>query len=78
LGAHGDEAEPVGRRDRAVLELLYGAGIRVSELCGLDIDDLDRDRRTLRVTGKGAKERVVPYGLPAARALEDYLVRGRP
>jgi site-specific recombinase XerD len=65
-------------RDRAVLELLYATGIRVSELCGLDVDDLDQERRTVRVFGKGAKERVVPMGVPAARAIEDWLRRGRP
>ncbi len=65
-------------RDSAVLELLYGGGLRVSELCGLNLGDLDGDRRTARVLGKGAKERVVPYGGGAARALDAYLVRGRP
>lgn len=72
------EGDPVALRDHAVLELLYGAAVRVSELCGLDVDDLDRERRTLRVLGKGSKERVVPFGLPALRAVEAYLVRGRP
>jgi integrase/recombinase XerC len=75
--AAASEGDPVALRDHAVLELLYGSGIRVSELCGLDIDDLDRDRRTARVLGKGSKERVVPYGAPAARAVDAYLVRGR-
>jgi integrase/recombinase XerC len=73
--ATGDARE---LRDHAVLELLYGAGIRVSELCGLDIDSVDRGRATVRVVGKGSKERVVPFGAPAARALDAYLVRGRP
>jgi len=77
-GAPAEPPDPVATRDRAVLELLYGAAVRVSELCGLDLDDVDRGRRTLRVTGKGAKERVVPYGAPAERALDDYLLRGRP
>lgn len=72
------EGDPLALRDHAVLELLYGAAVRVSELCGLDLDDVDRDRRTLRVLGKGSKERVVPFGLPALRAVEAYLVRGRP
>ncbi|MFG6401650.1 MULTISPECIES: tyrosine recombinase XerC [unclassified Microbacterium] len=72
------DGDPLALRDHAVLELLYGAGVRVSELCGLDVHDLDRDRRTARVLGKGAKERVVPYGAPAAAAVEAYLVRGRP
>jgi len=57
---------------------LYAAALRVSELCGIAVDDLEPERRTVRVLGKGAKERIVPYGLPAARALDAYLVRGRP
>ncbi|MCW2829813.1 MAG: recombinase XerC [Aeromicrobium sp.] len=67
-----------GLRDLAMLELLYATGIRVGELCGLDIDDLDRGRRVVRVLGKGRKERSVPYGLPASDALELWLDRGRP
>ncbi|RBY77506.1 recombinase XerC [Blastococcus sp. TF02-09] len=70
--------EPVGLRDAVVLELLYASGIRVSELVGLDVDDLDRGRRVLRVLGKGRKERTVPYGVPAEAALEAWLTRGRP
>lgn len=73
-----ESGEPISVRDRAILELLYGAGIRVSELCGIDVDDLDLDRRTARVLGKGAKERVVPFGAPARTALGDYLSRARP
>jgi integrase/recombinase XerC len=73
-----DDADPVHLRDRAALELLYGTGIRVGELVGLDVDDVDLDRRTVRVLGKGAKERVVPFGVPAARAVLDWLRRGRP
>ena len=61
-----------------MVELLYATGIRVGELAGLDVDDLDPDRRTLRVLGKGNKERTVPYGLPAALAVDDWLRRGRP
>jgi integrase/recombinase XerC len=72
------EGDPIALRDHALLELLYAAGIRVSELCGLDVDDLDLERRTARVLGKGSKERVVPFGGPAAQALEAYLTRARP
>jgi integrase/recombinase XerC len=71
-------ADPVGLRDRLVVELLYATGIRVSELVGLDVDDVDEQRRVLRVLGKGAKERTVPYGLAAQRALTDWLRQGRP
>jgi len=67
-----------GLRDLAMLELLYATGIRVGELVGLDIDDLDRGRRVVRVFGKGRKERSVPYGLPASDALELWLREGRP
>ncbi|PWW23262.1 integrase/recombinase XerC [Geodermatophilus normandii] len=70
--------EPVGLRDAVVLELLYASGIRVSELVGLDVDDVDRGRRLLRVLGKGRKERSVPYGAPAEHALDAWLTRGRP
>jgi integrase/recombinase XerD len=73
-----DQETPVGLRDRALLELLYGAGLRVSELAGLDVDDLDLEGGSVRVFGKGAKERDVPLGRFASRALEAYLRRGRP
>ncbi|MGQ7295505.1 tyrosine recombinase XerC [Quadrisphaera sp. KR29] len=73
-----DDDDPAHLRDRAAAELLYASGIRVSELVGLDVDDVDRERRTLRVLGKGSKERVVPYGQPADRAVGEYLERGRP
>jgi integrase/recombinase XerC len=66
--ADGDEA--LARRDRAILELLYAAGLRVGELVGLDWGDIDRSGRVLRVLGKGGKERMVPFGAPAAAALE--------
>ncbi|MCA2215168.1 tyrosine recombinase XerC [Jidongwangia harbinensis] len=65
-------------RDRAVLEMLYATGVRVSELCGLDLADVDDARRVVRVLGKGAKERAVPYGVPAQRALDEWLRAGRP
>lgn len=73
-----DDAAPTHLRDRAMLELLYASGIRVGELCGLDVDDLDRAARVVRVTGKGDKQRVVPYGVPAAEAIDHWLARGRP
>jgi integrase/recombinase XerC len=73
-----DDHTPIGLRDRLVLELLYATGIRVSELCGLDVADVDQARRVVRVLGKGARERSVPYGVPAQRALDSYLVRSRP
>ncbi|MDY0909525.1 tyrosine recombinase XerC [Microbacterium sp. CFBP9034] len=78
LASAAADGDPLALRDHALLELLYGAAVRVSELCGLDVDDIDHRRRTLRVLGKGSKERVVPFGGAAARALEAYLVRGRP
>lgn len=76
--AAAGSGDPLALRDHAILEVLYGAAIRVSELCGLDRADLDRERRTARVTGKGDKERVVPFGAPAADAIDAWLVRGRP
>jgi integrase/recombinase XerC len=72
-----DDGDPLGLRDVAMLELLYATGIRVGELVRLDVDDIDRGRRTVRVLGKRAKERVVPFGVPAERALVDWLARGR-
>jgi integrase/recombinase XerC len=73
-----DDGGPVGLRDAAMLELLYATGIRVGELCGLDIDDVDRERNVVRVFGKGRKERMVPFGVPAAQAIERWLAAGRP
>lgn len=68
-----DDEDPIHVRDRAVLELLYASGIRVGELVALDVDDLDLAERVVRVMGKGAKERIVPFGLPAAQALREWL-----
>jgi integrase/recombinase XerC len=73
-----DDGSAVGVRDVAILELLYATGIRVGELCGLDVDDVDRERRVVRVLGKGRKERTVPYGVPADRAIGRWLETGRP
>ncbi|MFY1633318.1 tyrosine recombinase XerC [Solwaraspora sp. WMMB335] len=70
--------DPLRLRDRAAVELLYATGIRVSELCGLDLGDVDHGRRLVRVLGKGDRERSVPYGEPADAAVEDWLRRGRP
>jgi len=70
--------EPSGLRDRAILETLYGCGVRVSELTGLDLDDLALDEGFIRVYGKGRKERDVPVGGAALRALTEYLAHGRP
>lgn len=69
---------PIAIRDVAIVELLYATGIRVGELAALDIDDVDRERRVVRVFGKGRKERTAPYGVPADQALERWLSRGRP
>lgn len=76
LGA--EQGDPLALRDRLIVELLYASGIRVSELCGLDIDDIDTGRRLLRVLGKGNKQRTVPFGRPAQAALEAWLAGGRP
>jgi integrase/recombinase XerD len=77
LGAPTGE-DPAALRDRALLELLYGAGLRISESTGLDVDDVDEVDQIVRVRGKGDKERLVPYGELAADALDAWLVRGRP
>ena len=76
LGA--EQGDPLALRDRLIVELLYATGIRVSELCGLDIDDIDTGRRVLRVLGKGNKQRTVPFGRPALAALNAWLSEGRP
>lgn len=72
-GASARLAQVVQRRDVAIMELLYAAALRVGELCALDVSSLDRRERLVRVRGKGGKERMAPYGVPAARALEDWL-----
>lgn len=81
LNTARDEAAAGGAsqiRNWAILELTYACGLRVSEVCALDISSLNREALTVRVVGKGNKERVVPYGPPAADALDHWLVRGRP
>jgi integrase/recombinase XerC len=77
-GAGAAERDPVALRDHAVLELLYATGVRVSELCGLDLGGIDFSRRVLRVLGKGSKERTVPFGVPAENAVREWLDSGRP
>jgi len=73
----GEEDAPISKRDAAMLEILYASGARVSELCGLDLEDIDYARQTIRVFGKGNKERTIPIGNPAMRALESWLKDGR-
>jgi integrase/recombinase XerC len=73
----GEEETAVNLRDLAMLEVLYASGIRVSELCGLNLGDIDQSRNTLSVIGKGDRQRVVPLGIPAIKALQNYLNNGR-
>ena len=73
----GEEVSAVNLRDLAMLEILYASGIRVSELCGLNLGDIDASRNTLSVIGKGDRQRVVPLGIPAMKALQNYLSNGR-
>ncbi|MDT5138973.1 MAG: integrase/recombinase XerC, partial [Mycobacterium sp.] len=73
-----EQGDPLALRDRLIVELLYATGIRVSELCGLDIDDVDTGNRVVRVLGKGNKQRSAPFGRPAAEALRIWLSEGRP
>jgi integrase/recombinase XerD len=70
--------EPTAIRDRALLEVMYGCGLRASEAIGLEVGDIDLEDGILRARGKGSKERLVPVGSAAARALSLYIVRGRP
>lgn len=77
ISACGDDS-PFALRDRAILELLYSSGIRLSELVGLDLRDYSSASGTVRVFGKGAKERIAPVGGPAAQAIHDYVVNARP
>jgi integrase/recombinase XerC len=69
---------PTSIRDVAIVELLYATGARVSEVCGLDLEDLDFNRNTIRVLGKGNKERMIPMGAPAVKALNTYINTARP
>jgi len=79
LAARVDEGEgPLALRDCAMVEVLYASGARVAELCGLDLQDIDYERQTIRVFGKGSKERTIPIGNPAMRALKAWLADGRP
>lgn len=77
MAVQAQGSDPQLMRDYAVVELLYSSGLRVSELVGLDLDSVDFSRNLLRVTGKGSKERLVPFGAPAKHAVENWLVRGR-
>jgi len=73
-----DDGDPIALRDWAAAEMLYATGMRVGELAGVDVDDVDLAGRLVRVMGKGAKERVIPFGVPAARAAREWLEGGRP
>jgi integrase/recombinase XerC len=73
-----EQGDPLALRDRLIVEMLYATGIRVSELCGLDVDDVDIHHRLVRVLGKGNKQRSAPFGAPAADALRSWLADGRP
>ncbi|MFS8101071.1 tyrosine recombinase XerC [Lentzea alba] len=77
VSSGASQGDPVALRDQAVVELLYATGIRVAELCGLDLDDVDYSLRVIRVLGKGGRERSTPFGVPAERALRRWLDEGR-
>ena len=77
-GSGGAAPDPEALRDRALMELLYAAGLRVAEVVGCDVSDLDLEQQQVRVTGKGERSRIALYGAPASAALSDYLERGRP
>ncbi|MEU7477474.1 tyrosine recombinase XerC [Lentzea sp. NPDC042327] len=77
VSSGASEGDPVALRDQAVVELLYATGVRVAELCGLDLDDVDYSLRVIRVLGKGGRERTAPFGVPAERALRRWLDQGR-
>lgn len=78
VAVRADTGDPLALRDLAIVELLYASALRVSELTGLGLGDIDLGRLTVRVLGKGSKERVVPFGLPAGRAITEWLDNGRP
>jgi integrase/recombinase XerD len=78
LLAAPDQRKPTGLRDRAMLELLYATGLRVTELCRLELSNVERDSGVLRVTGKGNKQRLVPFGESAGEAVDHYLNQARP
>jgi integrase/recombinase XerC len=77
-GTGAAQLDPIALRDHAILELLYATGVRVAELCGLDLGDVDFSMRVIRVIGKGDKERTVPFGVPAGAALGQWIELGRP
>ncbi|XEE28235.1 site-specific tyrosine recombinase XerD [Mycolicibacterium sp. jd] len=77
-GGDGEADGPLTLRNRALLELLYSTGARISEAVGLDVDDVDTEARSVLLRGKGGKQRLIPIGRPAVSALDNYLVRGRP
>ncbi|MEJ3658757.1 tyrosine-type recombinase/integrase [Actinomycetes bacterium KLBMP 9759] len=77
-GSGAAQGEPIALRDLLIVEMLYATGMRVSELCGVDLDDIDAERRSVRVLGKGDHERTVVYGVPASMALRGWLESGRP